>query len=87
MKQYRDMVKRTGGDVNKLGQELDKVKNKKIKISLGISGYNSSKKMLNSIPKEIPVNVKVTGQNGSPMTNREYSARIIATIIYAFSLK
>jgi len=75
MKQYRDMVKRTGGDVNKLGQELDKVKNKKIKISLGISGYNSIKKMLNSIPKEIPVNVKVTGQNGNPMTNREYSAR------------
>ena len=76
MKKYKDIVQKCGGNVQKLNSEISKIKpNKKVTVSLHTSGLNSVKKAIQSIPKQIPVNVTITKSGGGTVSNAEYGAR------------
>jgi hypothetical protein len=83
MKQYKDMVKRTGGDVNKLGQELEKVKNNKIKIKIDDQAVKATQELLKKLKTQItiPVNVKYNGVQGGQETPAQLRAMKIESFI------
>lgn len=76
LKQYKDIVDKSKGSADKLAKAIQKIPARKTTtLKFSQSGFKSIQSYLKSIPRTIPINVKVTTSKGSAMTGNEYRSR------------